>query len=217
MRWEQLRARSISGLVSASTLDSSLGSPFILKTATAELCQAVSNPLATHELIDDALRSWLYLVSSCRDRFLRDEDDVASCSQKLLESEVFRENKGYVRTQIIYSLLQEDEPSSLHAIANLLLLDGRSDDEVFRQMIEAGCFTRLTELIGGRRDDDRRLHRLLLELIYEMSRVERVRTEDLLHVDDALVTYLFKVIESLSDDVNDPYHYPIIRVLVGTA
>jgi hypothetical protein len=34
------------------------------------------------------------------------------------------------------------------------------------------------------------------------------------HVDDAFVSGLFKLIEELFDDVNDPYHYPIIRVLV---
>ena len=27
--------------------------------------------------------------------------------------------------------------------------------------------------------------------------------------------YMFQIIEGLSDDVNDPYHYPVIRVLVG--
>lgn len=166
-------------------------------------------------MIDDALRSWLYLVSACRDRFLGDEDDVATCSQRLLESDLFRNNKDYVRTQIIYSLLQEDEPGPLHVIANFLLLDGCSDETVFKSMIDEGCFMRLIELISGRRDDDRRLHRLLLELIYEMSRAEHVRADDLLQVDDSLVTYLFRLIESISDDADDPYHYPIIRVLVS--
>ena len=33
-------------------------------------------------------------------------------------------------------------------------------------------------------------------------------------VDDAFVLYLFHMIEELSDDAEDPYHYPIIRVLV---
>lgn len=33
-------------------------------------------------------------------------------------------------------------------------------------------------------------------------------------IDDEFVTYLLEVIEGLSDDVNDPYHYPVIRVLV---
>ncbi len=34
------------------------------------------------------------------------------------------------------------------------------------------------------------------------------------HVDDGFVKHLFEIIEELSDDVNDPYHYPVIRVLV---
>lgn len=168
----------------------------------------------SHEVIDNSLRSWLYLVSTCRDEFLHSEDDVASCSQMLLDSEIYCANKDYVQTQIIYSLLQEDDPSSLNVIANFLLLDGRSDEETFRHMIEEGCFPKLVELINGRRDDDRRLHRLLLELMYEMARIERLRVADLLCVDDNFITYMFQLIEGLSDDVNDPYHYPIIRVLL---
>lgn len=81
-------------------------------------------------------------------------------------------------------------------------------------MIEEGCFVKLVELINGRRDNDRRLHRLLLELAYEMARIERLRLDDLLCVDDNFIVYMFQLIEGLSDDVNDPYHYPIIRVLL---
>lgn len=132
----------------------------------------------------------------------------------LLDSQLFSANQGYCRTQIIYSLLQEDEPSTLNVIANFLLLEGRSDDETFKQMIEEGCFPKMVELINGRRDEDRRLHRLLLELMYEMARIERLRVADLLSIDDNFVIYMFQLIEALSDDVDDPYHYPIIRVLL---
>jgi hypothetical protein len=34
-------------------------------------------------------------------------------------------------------------------------------------------------------------------------------------VDDDFVRHLFEIIEQLSNDVNDPYHYPVIRVLVS--
>lgn len=34
-------------------------------------------------------------------------------------------------------------------------------------------------------------------------------------MDDEFVKGLFDIIESLSYDVNDPYHYPVIRVLVS--
>lgn len=33
-------------------------------------------------------------------------------------------------------------------------------------------------------------------------------------IDDDFVLYLFKIVEGLSNDANDPYHYPTIRVLV---
>ena len=44
---------------------------------------------------------------------------------------------------------------------------------------EEGGFPRLLELILYRKDDDAGLHRLLLELLYEMSRIQRIRTEEL--------------------------------------
>ncbi|CAK7266302.1 pre-rRNA processing [Sporothrix epigloea] len=181
-----------------------------------ELRCTVHTPCNNHEQIDDALRAWLGLVSSGRDVFLQDEDDLARCSRCLLESPLCAglDVRQYVRTQIIYSLLQEEESGPLHAIANYLLLAGRHDESVFTQMIEAGCFARLVELIKVSHVGDRRLHRLLLELMYEMACIERVHMTDLLSVDDSFVSYLFQIVEDLSDDLDDPYHFPVIRVLL---
>ena len=33
-------------------------------------------------------------------------------------------------------------------------------------------------------------------------------------VTDAFILYLLEIIEGVSDDADDPYHYPVIRVLV---
>ena len=145
---------------------------------------------------------------------MKSEYDIARCSQKLLESELFRTNKDYVRIQIVYSLLQEDESATLHFISSFLLFDGRENEATFEMMNNEGCFPRLLELIKQGKRDDATLHRMLLELLYEMSRMQRVTPEDLAQVDDDVVTYLFQIIEELSDDVDDPYHYPVIRVLV---
>lgn len=142
---------------------------------------------------------------------------MARCSQKLLQSELFEANKEYVRTQIVYSLMQEDEPASIHVIASFLLFDGKENETTFEMMNAEGCFPRLIELIKLGKRDDARLHRLLLELLYEMSRVQRISIEDLACVDDDFVVCLFNIIEELSDDVDDPYHYPVIRVLVSRA
>lgn len=178
------------------------------------LTDVLSAPCNTYELLDNALRSWLDLVAKARDEHLDDEDDIAGCSEQLITSPIFSTHKDYVRTQIIYSLLQEDDYAPLHIIANFLLSDGRLEEETFRRMIKEGCFLRLLELIKGCGNQDSRLHRLLLQLMYEMSRIERLRDEDLMQVDDGFVTYLFELIEALADDVNDPYHYSVIRVLL---
>ncbi|KAK7414148.1 pre-rRNA processing [Neonectria punicea] len=180
----------------------------------AELDRCVSTHCDSHETIDDALRCWLDLATQLRDRLPDSEDDIAACARMLLASDIFCPNKEYVRTQIIYSLLQEDETGPLHAITCFLLLDGFQDEATFPRMVREACFPRLLELINGRQHIDPRLHRHLLHLMYEMSRIERLRVEDLVQVDDGFVYYLFCLIEELSDDAHDPYHYPTIRVLL---
>lgn len=46
-------------------------------------------------------------------------------------------------------------------------------------MNEEGAFSRLIELILQRKDDETGLHRMQLEVLYEMSRIQRLRLEDL--------------------------------------
>ncbi|KAL8928557.1 MAG: hypothetical protein Q9208_001791 [Pyrenodesmia sp. 3 TL-2023] len=179
-----------------------------------ELDDIVSAQCQTHGLIDDALRSYITFVTTYKGEYLHTEDDIARCSFKLLESALFSAHKDYVRRQIVYSLLEEDSPDTLHLIIALLLFDGRENEATFEMMNEEGIFPRLVELIYGQKDDDAGLHRMLLELLYEMSRIQRLRIQDLILIEDDFVQYLFQIIEGLSDDVNDPYHYPVIRVLL---
>jgi len=95
-------------------------------------------------------------------------------------------------------------------------------------MNDEGAFPRLLELLQKRKNDSHGhsdededggagLHRMLMDLLYEMSRVQRVKIGDLVLVDDDFIKGLFELIENLSDDVNDPYHYPVIRVLVSAS
>lgn len=136
------------------------------------------------------------------------------CAQQLLYRPIFSENKDYVRTQIIFSLLQEDEVAPLHIIASFLLADGRADDTVFGRMISEGCVQRLLELLNSPRHQEYRLYGVLLDLTYEMCRMERLRMADLMQVDDAFVGHLLHLVEVGSGDATDPYQYPVIRVLV---
>ncbi|KAF2760864.1 hypothetical protein EJ05DRAFT_449090 [Pseudovirgaria hyperparasitica] len=196
-----------------------------------ELSDILSSDSTDHELIDNALRSYLSFTTKFKgarsgvclrgrkltdeDEYLQSEYDVARSSYRLTQSALFKTSKEYVRRQIVYGLLQEEDAPTLHMIAAFLLIDGRSDDETLRMMQTEGVFPRLVELTQEEQiQEDPSLHRTLLELLYEMSRIQRLTWEDLTAVNDTFVLYLFQVIEGASDDVNDPYHYPIIRVLL---
>lgn len=135
-------------------------------------------------------------------------------------------------------ILQEDEPNTLHLIASFLLFDGRQNEVALQMMNEEGVFARLLELIQTLRRGDMHgsadFHRILMDLLYEMSRIQRIKIEDLgivlevtvgvpelmigflVIVDDDFIRCLFDIIEDLSYDVTDPYHYPVIRVLVSS-
>lgn len=156
----------------------------------------------------------MHFITNYKAEYLQSEYDIARCSYKLLESALFAAHQEYVRRQITYSLLQEDSADTLHLIVAFLLFDGRQNDVTFEMMNEEGAFARLVELILEKKDDDPGLHRILLELLYEMSRIQRIRIEDLMLIEDDFIVYMFEIIEGLSDDVNDPYHYPVIRVLL---
>lgn len=79
----------------------------------------------------------------------------------------------------MYSLLQEDEAQSLHIIAAFLLFDGRSDEETFQMMQSEGTFPRLLQLINGGQYEGTGLHRLFLELLCDMARIQQLSWEDL--------------------------------------
>lgn len=74
-------------------------------------------------------------------------------------------------------------------IISLLLVDGRRDETAFELMNNEGAFVRLLELIlslrGNTSFDGAGLQGMLMDLFYEMSRIQRIKIEDL----GAFVTY----------------------------
>ena len=136
---------------------------------------------------------------------------------------------------------QDDEPELIQLTAAFLLTDAQHDEVTFELMNNEGSFLKLVDLVSKPQQDEAAgLHRLLMELLYEMSRVQKIKCDDLsmlvhisiaepeaicvvderptdrikVQIQDDFVAGLFQIIEELSDDVSDPYHYPVIRVLV---
>ncbi|KAK5114714.1 hypothetical protein LTR62_002288 [Meristemomyces frigidus] len=180
-----------------------------------ELDGILSAPNETYEQIDDVLRSYLELAAQYKEEDrLSSEYEVARYCYCLLDAALFQSHQDYIRRQFLYCLLQDDDVDTLHLASALLLFDGRTHESAFELMQREGAFPRLIELVRSRRDDSIGLHRLLLELMYEMARIQKLNRKDLTTVDDAFVLFLFQRIEELSDDADDPYHYPLIRVLL---
>jgi hypothetical protein len=75
---------------------------------------------------------------------------------------------------------QEDDTPTLHLVATFLLVDGSKHDGTFEMMQTEGAFSRLVDLV--QRQDvqaDMGLHQLLLKLLYEMSRIQKLSWDDL--------------------------------------
>jgi len=182
-----------------------------------ELDDIVSTRCQAHEAIDNALRSFLNVTTNYKSDYLQTDYTIAKCIFRLLEGNLFASHKEYVRRQIIYCILQEEDNPTLHIVAAFLLYDGRNskDDEVFEMMHTEGTFARLVELVQMNSvQDDVRLHQMLLELLYESSRIQRLTYEDFMAVTDDFILFLLGIIEGVSNDSEDHYHYPVIRVLL---
>lgn len=61
----------------------------------------------------------------------------------------------------------------------MLLLDARANGDFHGTLQALGAFPRLVDLIRLATDDDKGLHRTLLELLFEMSRVQKLERDDL--------------------------------------
>jgi hypothetical protein len=62
----------------------------------------------------------------------------------------------------------------------VLLLDIRDCENTADLLNDEGVFTRLVDLISSpKRNEDAVLHRMLMDLLYEMSRIQRIKPYDL--------------------------------------
>lgn len=77
-------------------------------------------------------------------------------------------------------MLQEDEPDILLITTSLLLAEAQNSERTYEILNKEGAFPRLTELIASPAlRDELTLHRLLMQLLYEMSRIQKISNDDL--------------------------------------
>lgn len=65
-------------------------------------------------------------------------------------------------------------------MTSVLLFDVRETETTAELLNEEGAFPRLADLISSPdQNEDAILHRLLMELLYEMSRIQRIKPDEL--------------------------------------
>ncbi|KIW50585.1 hypothetical protein PV05_09381 [Exophiala xenobiotica] len=179
------------------------------------LDETISKECDNHGTIDDTLRSYLSLVGCYRDQYQPTDYELSRCAYMLQESALYSVHADYIRRQLVQCLIEDDEPHVVLLSTLFLIADAQAYERTYELLNEEGAFPRLVDLISSpKRHGHEDIHRSLLELLYEMSRIQKIKTHDLAHVDDDFIKMLFEIIEQVSDDVNDPYHYPTIRVLL---
>ena len=76
--------------------------------------------------------------------------------------------------------MQEEDAGILLVATSFLLADARMTERTYEVLNKEGAFTRLVDLISSPKEDDEEgLHRLLMELLYEMSRIQKISLDDL--------------------------------------
>lgn len=77
-------------------------------------------------------------------------------------------------------MVQEDEPDILLITTSFLLAEAQNSERTHEILNKEGAFFRLTELIASPAvRDELTLHRLLMQLLYEMSRIQKISNDDL--------------------------------------
>jgi len=205
----------------------------------AEIETVLARHCDTHDHIDDSLRSYLGLLEAHHQEYVTSDDHLGHCAYLLYASPLFTQHATYIRQQLVYCLLQEEDINVLRIAVTFLLADARENEPTFEMLNREGTFPRLVELIAHPREHEEHIHRTLMELMYEVARIQKISNEDLCKsgqsssdsqlvtvegfrlirstacINDDFIGGLFDIIEQVSHDVSDPYHYPVIRVLVG--
>lgn len=151
------------------------------------------------------------------EKYLTKDETLTRCVKKLLHSQLFRNNKAYVRRKFISLLVEKDDfnLSQTIFIGAFLLIDGRAHSSTLEMMQEESAMTCIIENLWHRKDDSLILHRILLELLYEMCKVQKLALQDLKILKQEFITYLFTAIEEREDYDHDPYSYAILKVLLA--
>lgn len=175
-----------------------------------------STSLQSASKFEQTISDYIKCVSASLNSHLESDEDLTRCSYLFIQSNAFSRNKAYARRKIISTFIQNTSQYSILTILGaILLLDGRHNDTTFEMMEEEDAMPVLISTIRTARSHSVRLHRIFLELLYEMCRIQKLTIADLALIDSDFVNYLFGTIESKFGYDYDPYSFAVIKVFLA--
>lgn len=82
---------------------------------------------------------------------------------------------------VLTSLVQEEDIDVLRIAVTFLLADAREHEQTFDLLNREAAFPRLVELVAHpqKHQESESMHRTLMEILYEMSRIQKITNDDL--------------------------------------
>jgi hypothetical protein len=75
---------------------------------------------------------------------------------------------------------KDDEPDVVLVSASFLIADAQAHEHTYELLNDEGAFSRLVDLIASPKQYGHEgIHRLLMELLYEMARIQKIKMDDL--------------------------------------
>ncbi|VVT51615.1 uncharacterized protein SAPINGB_P003155 [Magnusiomyces paraingens] len=181
-----------------------------------ELQEIASGHYQSISKVEHALSRYINLAALYFDKYLDQDEDLTRCGYHLIHSSIFNNNKAYVRRKLISLLLESNlDLSNRIFIGAILLIDGRRNPATLEMMQEESATGTLINTIWKSQMKSPRLHRIFLELFYEMCRIQKLTYSDLSLVKSEFLNYLFTAIENKDDYDYDPYGFAVIKVLLA--
>lgn len=166
--------------------------------------------------VNDGLSTYIEFAVNYLNTFLDKDEDLAKCGYHLINSSIFSKNKAYVRRRLISQLMNSNiQPSLCLFIGVILLLDGKHNPATLEMMQEESAISTLINTVWKTEIQYIRLHRVFLELLYEMCHIQKLTLPDLSLVKTDFICYLFTAVENKEDYDYDPYSFAVIKVLLA--
>ncbi|KAL1933844.1 hypothetical protein VTP01DRAFT_7934 [Rhizomucor pusillus] len=187
----------------------------------AELDDILRYPCSGKEDVERITTRYIRFLTRFQDEFCQTSSEQAQAAYKLIDSNFFLEHSTLILSHIIQNhALRATSADDLLMVYSLLIYAGKEDPRWMKYIVS-----------DARRDKQNLLFRKIIReiesgfgsikwmaaavvLVFEMSKVSRVRAADLEIITPSLINCLLDIVESTLGDADETFNYDVIRLIL---